>query len=58
VPATVVRAARRRYRRSAAVTDILEFPDRGHSITLDQGWPEIADAALDWLRAKAHDRQA
>jgi alpha-beta hydrolase superfamily lysophospholipase len=57
VPATVVRAARRRYSRSAAVTDILEFPDRGHSITLDQGWPEIADAALDWLRVKAPDRQ-
>jgi len=53
VPASVVRAAHRRYRKSAAVTDICEFPDRGHSLTLDRGWPEIADAALGWLSAKA-----
>ncbi len=53
VPSSVVRAAHRRYRKSAAVTDILEFPDRGHCLTLDQGWPEIADAALGWLSAQA-----
>jgi len=53
VPASVVRAAHRLYRRSAAVTEILEFPDRGHSIAVDAGWPEIADAVLGWLSVKA-----
>jgi len=53
VPASVVRAAHRRYRKSPAVTELLEFADRGHSLTLDKGWPEIADAALGWLAAKA-----
>jgi pimeloyl-ACP methyl ester carboxylesterase len=53
VPASVVRAAHRRYRKSPAVTELLEFADRGHCLTLDTGWPEIADAALGWLRVKA-----
>ena len=33
-----------------AVTDITEFPDRGHSLTIDGGWREVAGTALDWLR--------
>jgi hypothetical protein len=38
------------YRKSPAVTDYKEFPDRGHSLALDSGWPEVADAALAWLK--------
>jgi len=53
VPASVVRAAHRRYRKSAAVTELVEFADRGHCLTLDTGWPAIADAALGWLRVTA-----
>ena len=37
------------YRHCRAVTDLREFPDRGHSLTIDSGWPEVADAALSWL---------
>ena len=51
VPDAVTRGAYKLYRHSTAVTDLLQF-DRGHSLTIDHGWPEIADAALDWLRAK------
>lgn len=50
VPPAVVNATRKRYRRSAAVTDLLEFPDRGHSLALDSGWRDVADATLGWLR--------
>jgi dipeptidyl aminopeptidase/acylaminoacyl peptidase len=32
------------------VTDLKEFPDRGHSLTIDSGWREIADTVLTWLR--------
>lgn len=49
-PAAVTRATRRLYRKSTARTELREFPDRGHSLTLDSGWPEIADTTLDWLR--------
>jgi non-heme chloroperoxidase len=49
VPDSVSRAAFKLYGRSAAVTEFRQFPDRGHSLTVDSGWPEIADAALGWL---------
>lgn len=50
VPEAVTRATLKQYRHSDAVTDLLEFPDRGHSLTIDSGWREVADAALAWLR--------
>jgi pimeloyl-ACP methyl ester carboxylesterase len=49
VPDSVSRAAFKLYGRSAAVTEFRQFPDRGHSLTVDSGWREIADAALEWL---------
>ena len=53
VPESVVRATLAQYRHSAAVTDIIDFPDRGHSLTIDSGWLEIATTALDWLRRQS-----
>ncbi len=50
VPETVVRATLKQYRHSEAITDITEFADRGHSLTIDSGWPDIAAGALTWLR--------
>jgi pimeloyl-ACP methyl ester carboxylesterase len=49
VPEAVTRATLKQYRHSDAVTDLVEFPDRGHSLTIDSGWREVADAALVWL---------
>ncbi|WP_433891253.1 alpha/beta hydrolase [Streptomyces sp. CA-111067] len=53
VPEAVVRATLKQYRHSEAVTDIIDFPDRGHSLTIDAGWREVADAALTWLRQQS-----
>ena len=53
VPEAVTKATLKQYRHSDAVTDILEFPDRAHSLTIDHGWREVADASLSWL--KDHD---
>lgn len=53
VPEAVTRATLKQYRHSRAETDLIEFPDRGHSLTVDHGWREVADACLQWL----HDRQ-
>jgi non-heme chloroperoxidase len=50
IPDSVSRATYKLYGRSAAVTEFRQFPDRGHSLTVDSGWSEIADAALEWLR--------
>ena len=49
VPEAVSKSTARRYRRSAATTDVLEFKNRGHSLTIDGGWREVADASLAWL---------
>ena len=49
VPASVTRATLKRYRKSAAVTHLEEFADRGHSLTIDSGWREVADRILAWL---------
>jgi len=53
VPESVTRATLKQYRHSDAVTDILEFPDRAHSLTIDSGWRDVADAVLSWLREHA-----
>ncbi|MEY9911242.1 pimeloyl-ACP methyl ester carboxylesterase [Catenulispora sp. MAP12-49] len=50
VPEAVTRATLKQYRHSEAVTDITDFPDRGHSLTIDGGWREVAGTALEWLR--------
>ena len=44
VPPAVVRSARKQYRRSGAVTELREFPDRGHSLTIDSGWHGLANS--------------
>lgn len=53
VPAAITRATLKRYRNSPAVTDYKEFPDRGHSLALDNGWREVADSVLSWLRGRS-----
>jgi pimeloyl-ACP methyl ester carboxylesterase len=49
VPETVTRATLKQYRHSEATTDFLVFEDRAHSLTIDHGWREVADACLAWL---------
>lgn len=50
VPEAITKSTLKQYRRSEATTDILEFPDRAHSLTIDHGWKDVADACLSWLR--------
>jgi len=50
VPDVVTRSTLKQYRRSTAVTELRQFEGRGHSLTIDSGWREVATAVLDWLR--------
>src|SRR5215208_1041420 len=52
VPPVLVRSALKAYRNSSAVTEFKEFAGRGHSLTIDSGWRELADYILGWLNAK------
>ena len=49
VPAAVSRQTQKLYSKSSAVTDLKTFADRGHSLTIDRGWREVADSVLGWL---------
>jgi pimeloyl-ACP methyl ester carboxylesterase len=49
VPEAITKATVKQYRHSSAVTELEEFSDRGHSLTIDSGWREVADLCLAWL---------
>ncbi|GIH14891.1 alpha/beta hydrolase [Rugosimonospora africana] len=53
VPESVTRATLKQYRHSEAVTDIVTFADRSHSLTVDSGWREVAEACLTWLKEQS-----
>jgi non-heme chloroperoxidase len=50
VPPSIARASFKKERRNEGVTEYQEFPDRGHSLTIDSGWREVADAALQFVK--------
>ncbi len=49
VPWAIAHATYKRQRHNVAVTEIVKMPNRGHSLTIDHGWREVADACLTWL---------
>ncbi|MFJ7749220.1 alpha/beta hydrolase [Arthrobacter sp. NPDC097144] len=49
VPASVVRAAARRYRSSASTTEYAEIDGTGHSLVIDHNWRIVADTVLGFL---------
>jgi pimeloyl-ACP methyl ester carboxylesterase len=51
VPDVVTRSTLKQYRDSTAVTELKQFEGRGHSLTIDSGWKDVAGAVLDWLNA-------
>jgi pimeloyl-ACP methyl ester carboxylesterase len=52
VPDVTTQASFRQYRDSTAVTELKQFEGRGHSLTIDRGWDDVAAACITWLRDK------
>jgi pimeloyl-ACP methyl ester carboxylesterase len=50
VPWAVANASYKRQLRNSGVTEIRKVPNRGHSLTIDHGWREVAEIALDFVR--------
>jgi pimeloyl-ACP methyl ester carboxylesterase len=50
VPWAIANAAYKRQRRNEAVTEIKKMPNRGHSLTIDSGWREVAETALAFVK--------
>lgn len=49
VPWALANAAYKRQRHNPAVTEIGKMPNRGHSLTIDHAWPEVAQTTLDFV---------
>ncbi|MFI5134541.1 MAG: alpha/beta hydrolase [Chitinophagales bacterium] len=52
VPPVLCKAAFSQYRKSSAITELVSFEARGHSLTIDHGWKEVAEYSLAWLNKK------
>jgi alpha-beta hydrolase superfamily lysophospholipase len=52
VPDAVTRSTLKQYRNSTAVTELKQFEGRGHSLTIDSGWRDVASSVLAWLTDK------
>ena len=52
-PASLTRANFNLYRKSKAITDSKEFPERSHSTLGEPGWEAVADYALAWASEHA-----
>jgi len=50
VPWAIANAAYKRQKRNPGVTEIVQLPNRGHSLTIDHGWREVAQTALDFVK--------
>ena len=50
VPWAIANASYKKQARNDALTEIEEIPGRGHSLTIDNGWREVADIALAFVQ--------
>jgi non-heme chloroperoxidase len=50
IPVVVAKASYKKQKRNDGVTEFTEMPNRGHALTIDSGWREVADTALDFVK--------
>jgi pimeloyl-ACP methyl ester carboxylesterase len=50
VPWAIANASFKQQKDNPGVTEIVEIPNRGHALTIDSGWREVADKALGFVK--------
>ena len=50
VPPSIAKASYKKQTMNEGVTEYLEIPGRGHALTIDSGWQEVAETALAFVR--------
>jgi hypothetical protein len=50
VPWGIAHAAYKRQKHNQSVTEITRIANRRHSLTIDSGWREVAQPALDFVK--------
>src|SRR4051794_12201812 len=50
VPAAIANASFKKQERNDGVTELVSVPGRGHALTIDSGWREVAENALGFVQ--------
>jgi non-heme chloroperoxidase len=50
VPWAIANAAYKKQKRNPGVTEIVKMPGRGHALTIDARWREVAETSLEFVR--------
>jgi len=50
VPWAIANATFHLHQKNPGLTEIVEMPNRGHALTIDSGWREVATTALDFVK--------
>jgi non-heme chloroperoxidase len=50
VPWAIANASYKQQKDNPGVTEIVEMPNRGHALTIDSGWREVANTALAFVK--------
>src|SRR3954465_7230777 len=50
VPWAIANGAYKKQKQNKSVTEIAKIPNRGHSLTIDNGWREVAEKALAFVK--------
>ena len=50
VPWAIANASYNKQKRNEGMTEIVEMKNRGHALTIDSGWREVADTALAFVK--------
>ena len=50
VPWAIANAAYKKQKRNEGVTEIVKMTDRGHALTIDAGWREVAKKTLEFVK--------
>jgi len=49
IPRAISEAEYKRQAHNPGITEFVEIPNRGHALTIDHGWNEVADTALNFI---------
>jgi non-heme chloroperoxidase len=49
VPRSISDATLKRQQHNEGITEFIEIPNRGHALTIDSGWREVADTAREFI---------
>src|SRR5215468_11829831 len=57
VPWAIANAAYKKQKRNTGVTEIIKMSGRGHALTIDAGWREVAEKALEFVKRSTADQR-